>query len=118
MKSKKKRQLREKAWQRKVVKECRKTARELKRSIDRYFHGILLPAEERLFRDIRQMFQEKAANMSIGDKLIMALKIHLAVPNECLLYMDEAFSAKLMSVLAECVFGNIEEKSIGGVMNG
>lgn len=56
--------------------------------------------------------------MSIGDKLIMALKIHLAVPNDCLLYMDEAFSAKLMSVLAECVFGNIEEKSIGGVMNG
>ena len=118
MKSKKKRQLREKTWQRKVVKECRKTARELKRSIDRYFYGTLLPTEERLFRDIRQMFQEKAANMSIEDKLVMALKIHLAVPNDCLLYMDEDFSAKLRSVLAECVFGDIGEKSIGGVMNG
>ena len=118
MKSKKKRQLREKTWQRKVVKECRKTARELKRSIDRYFYGTLLPMEERLFRDIRQMFQEKAANMRIEDKLVMALKIYLAVPNDCLLYMDEDFSAKLRSVLAEYVFGDIGEKSIGGVING
>lgn len=117
MKSKKKRQLREKAWHRKVVKECQKTARELKRSIDRFFHGTLLPAEERLFRNIRQMFQEKAANMSIEDKLVLALKTHLAVPNDCLFYMDEDFSAKLRSVLAECVFGDIGEKSIGGVMN-
>ena len=110
MKIKKKRQLREKALQRKTKKQFQKAARELLRNKDRYIHGTLLPAEEKLFRNIRRMYQEKAPNMGIEDKMLLGIIIILAVPHHCFFYLDKDFTSKLTSVLAECIVGDYCEK--------
>ena len=48
--------------------------------------------------------------MGIEDKMLLGIRIILAVPHHCFFYLDKDFSSKLTSVLTECIVGDYCEK--------